>query len=300
MSYNYLGESAALSAAGIWAIASIVYTKIGQQLSPLALNLAKGLIAIVLLIFTLALSGQLLPPVEPRAWLLLLFSGIVGIGIGDTAYFTALNTLGARRSLVLESLSPPLTALLGLTFLGERLSVNAWGGIVLTVGGVLLVVLERSSIQTGQPKTALQTWKGIVGGLVAAVGQAVGAVLSRAALAGTEINPLWSTLIRLIAGGGVLAVVLLLRQNIQQEFAPLRSRRLLGVLVGAAFASTYLAITLQQVSLKYAPAGIAQALSATSPLFVLPIVAILGEKVSGRAVLGILGAIVGIWLLFPE
>ncbi|MFN9174300.1 MAG: hypothetical protein ACK58N_07240 [Synechocystis sp.] len=36
--------------------------------------------------------------------------------------------------------------------------------------------------------------------------------------------------------------------------------------------------------MKYAPAGIAQALLATSPLFILPIAAWSGEKLSFRAV----------------
>jgi len=69
------------------------------------------------------------------------------------------------------------------------------------------------------------------------------------------------------------------------------------MLVLAAFLGTYLAIWLQQVAFKFTPAGIAQALLATSPLFVLPIAVMLGDRVTGRAVLGVLVAIGGIWLL---
>jgi drug/metabolite transporter (DMT)-like permease len=64
-----------------------------------------------------------------------------------------------------------------------------------------------------------------------------------------------------------------------------------------AFFSTYLAIWLQQVSLKFAATGIAQALSSTSPLFILPIAAAMGEKISPRAVLGVVIALAGVWLL---
>ena len=66
----------------------------------------------------------------------------------------------------------------------------------------------------------------------------------------------------------------------------------------AAFGSTYLGIWLQQTSLKFAPTGIAQTLLATSPIFILPIMALMGEKVSIRAILGVLLAIGGISLLF--
>ena len=293
---NYQGELAALSASLIWAIASIIYTGVGRSLSPLMLNLVKGLIAIVLLLITLLLLGQLLPEVNPSAVGLLLLSGAVGIGLGDTAYFEALNCLGPRRSLVLESLAPPIAALLALIFLGETLPVQGWVGIILTVLGVTWVVLERTSTL---PDFHPRPQRGIVCGVLAAIAQAGGAVLSRAALSGSEISPLWSTLMRLLAGILVLLIWLTLQRQSAQELKLLKSRRLLTLIAGTAFASTYLGIWLQQLSLKYAPAGIAQALGATSPIFVIPITAIaMKERVSLQAIVGAAIALSGVWLLF--
>ncbi|XGW00470.1 MAG: DMT family transporter [Leptolyngbya sp. BL-A-14] len=292
---DFRGELAALSAALIWAIASVIYTGIGRQLSPLVLNLAKGLIAIALLLLTLLLKGELLPQVSVSAIGLLVLSGVVGIGFGDTAYFEALNCLGARRALVLESIAPPLAAVMALVFLQERLAIGAWAGIALTIAGVTWVVVERTH-ETLRPQRHL--WRGTAFGLLAALGQASGAVLSRAALAGTAIDPLWSAFIRLVAGGVVLLVWLLLQQRTLDNLKPLRSPRFLLLLTGTAFASTYLAIWLQQISLKYTAAGIAQSLSATSPLFIIPIAIALGERVSVRAIVGVLLALGGVWLLF--
>ena len=293
---DFRGEVAALGAAFIWAAASIVYTGVGRQLSPLVLNLVKGLIAIALLLITLVFLGKLLPSVSLMPVLLLLLSGVIGIGIGDTAYFAALNSLGARRALVLESLSPPLGAFLALVFLQEQLAPLAWLGIGLTIAGVTWVVMERSP----QPNGTLThpPLRGIVAGLVAAAGQAIGAVLSRAALAGTDVDPLWSTLIRLLAGILMLLIWFSAQKHPIQKLAPLRSRRLWGIVIMAAFASTYLGIWLQQIALKYAPTGIAQSLSATSPLFVIPFAIATGEKVSLRAVFGAAIALAGVWLLF--
>jgi drug/metabolite transporter (DMT)-like permease len=322
---RYPGELAALSAAMIWALSSVVYGQIGRIVSPLLLNLVKGVIAIALLILTLLLTGQLFPTVSQTALGLMLLSGLIGIGVGDTAYFVALNHLGARRALVLESLAPPLAALLAWVFLQERLPWSAWFGIGLTVGGVLWVVLEQTSpplkTETMPPQPANGSrFYGAMAGVLAAVGQAVGVVLSRGALAGTEINPLWSTLIRLLAGVaglllwlgwqrlGVQRIGLGMRspQEVLQEspsvWAELKplgaSLRLAGTLIAAAFGSTFLGIWLQQIALKYASAGVAQSLSATSPLFVIPIVMLLGERVSRRAIAGALIAIAGIRLLF--
>ena len=76
------------------------------------------------------------------------------------------------------------------------------------------------------------------------------------------------------------------------------SGRSLGIIAIAAFGSTYLGIWLQQTSLKFAPTGIAQTFLATSPLFILPLVALQGEKISWRAILGAGISLAGIALMF--
>ncbi|WOB42550.1 DMT family transporter [Thermoleptolyngbya oregonensis NK1-22] len=295
----FRGELAALAAALIWAIASIAFTRLGRRLSPTALNVSKGLISIGLIGLTLGLRGVGLPAASGSAVWLLGLSGAIGIGLGDTAYFASLNCLGARRGLLLESLAPPLTALLALLVLQERLSGAAWLGIGLTVGGVAWVIVERSP-DPGLPRD--RPLRGLVFGLIAALSQASGAVLSRAALSTTDISPLWGTLIRLVAGLGVVLLWLLVKppqfRSVGKEMGQLRSPRFLSIVAGTAFASTFLGIWLQQTALKFAPAGVAQSLLATSPLFVIPIAVALGDRVSLRAVLGVLVAIAGIWLLF--
>ena len=132
---------------------------------------------------------------------------------------------------------------------------------------------------------------------MAAGAQASGAILSRAALADTEISPLLGAMLRLSSGVGVLILYGLIRQQLMFWLKScLSSRAFLGILV-ASLLGTYLGIWLQQISLKYAAAGIAQTLAATSPLFVLPIAIGMGERVSSRAILGAAIAIGGITLL---
>jgi drug/metabolite transporter (DMT)-like permease len=297
MLITFRGEFAALAAAVIWAIASYIYIFLGKQISASTLNFAKSGIAILLTLVTLLSLGELFPTVSWETMALLSLSGVLGIGMGDTAFFASLSRLGSRRALLLESLSPPLTALSALVWLQEQLSPLAYLGIALTITGVAWVVVERT---TDMIQPYPHSWAGTGFGLLAALGQACGAVTSRAALANTAVNPLWSTFIRLTAGVFALGLWMLVRQRSQLDFRALRSPRFLLTLVGASFASTFLAIWLQQTALKYAAAGIAQALSATSPLFVIPIALFLGESVSLRAVLGVFIALSGIWLLFQQ
>lgn len=292
---NFGGELAALGAAFLWAISAVVYTHLGQKVSPLVLNLSKGVIAIAYIAITLIIQGDFLPKNISIIHLgLLLLSGILGIGLGDTFYFEALNHLGARRTLLLEALAPPLAALIALLVLQETLSINAWGGILLTLLGVAWVISERVP---GTNSKLVDPLRGISFALLSALGQAGGAVLSRAALSTTTINPLWSTLLRII--GGVLILLLWMPLKSQSfSWQHLHSKKLLGIIAITALFSTYLGIWLQQTAIKYTATGIAQALISTSPLFVLPIAMWMGEKVSFRAFLGVWVALGGIALLF--
>ena len=319
----------------LWAISSIIYAQAGQTAVPLVLNLAKGVVAIAFMIITLGIQHSPLPSLDTWDWLLLMGSGIVGIGIGDTVFFMALNSLGARRTVLLEALAPPLAALLAIAFLGEILGWAAYGGIVLTVLGVTWVVLERTGDEAppsthpsnrpsvastaegkakGTVKEAIESETGLPGAfqtqyrqgliyaLLAALCQATGAVMTRAALVDTTISPLWSGLIRLSAGTLLVLILvgsLTITQRLERHvFHPLRSPSFLGLIAITAFGSTFLAIWLQQTALKFTATGIAQALTSTSPLFVIPFAMMMGDRITARSVLGVLVALGGVWLLF--
>lgn len=292
---NYLGEIAALSAALLWAISSVIYSRLGLQIPPLQLNFYKGIVAIALIVLTLLLQRTTLVDISLTTIIWLLISGVVGIGLGDTAYFAALNSLGARRTLLLETSSPPMGALLALLLLGEYLNQSAWIGILLTIFGIAWVISERNP----HDRQSISR-QGIIWGLLAAIAQAVGAVISRFALIQSDINPLESTLIRLV--GGTIIVLGLLLYSTPKRTKTRYTWRLawqsLGIVAIAATGSTYLGIWLQQISLKFAPTGIAQTFLATSPLFVLPIMAFQGEKISWRAIFGAFISLAGIALMF--
>ncbi len=296
---NFLGEIAALSAAFFWALSSIIYRLLGKTIPPLQLNILKGLIAIALLLGTLTWQGSQWGEVSFNGLILLAFSGILGIGLGDTAYFVALNQLGARRTLLLETLAPPISAFLAFILIGEKLSYLSWCGVLLTILGVAWVIGERT-LDTARSRSSLLL--GVVWGLGGVIAQASGAVLSRTVLINSNLSSLESSLIRLTAGFTIAFILWLLPFPLPKIKSSAKlelfSLRLWGILGLATFFGTYLGIWLQQTSLKFAPAGIAQTLLATSPLFVIPMVVMGGEKVSWRSLGGVFLAIMGISLLF--
>ncbi|OKH43066.1 EamA family transporter [Calothrix sp. HK-06] len=296
MVINYQGEIAALVAAVLWAFASVVYGRVGAHIPPLHLNLIKGIIAIVLLLITIVATGKLSLVIAPIPLCLLLLSGVIGIGLGDTAFLAGINSLGARRLLLLETLAPPMTAVFALIFLQERLNASAWCGVLLTILGVAWVISERTEKEINSSLPL----RGVVFGLLAAVANASGAVLSRAALVNTNINPLWAALIRLGAATLFLLPLIVWQQDKYKTSILSYSKqwRVVAATCFAAFCGTYLGIWLQQTAIKLAPVGIASTLLQTSPIFILPLALWTGEMVSIRAVIGVIIAIAGIALLF--
>ena len=269
-----------------------------KTIPPLHLNFLKGTIASVCLLLAMIFTGQWTASIALSPALLLIVSGVIGIACGDSAYFAALSRLGARKTLLTESIAPPLTAFLALVFLQESLSTNAWLGVALTVSGVAWVISERVPKKNGKavdddPK------RGLAFALTAATCQATGAVLSRAALSTSTISPLWSALIRLLAAVSCLALWIFIRRSTSfTKFVEPLKMGLMKKLFFAVFIGTFLAIWLQQVAFKFNSAGVAQTLLATSPLFVLPMAPFIGERVTLRAIIGAVVAVLGVALLF--
>jgi len=293
---NFNGELAALAASFLWAAASILYSRIGRQITPLRMNLLKNILAAGMLIITLLPGDGLFYGVDSFSLFLLLISGAVGIGLGDTAYFQALKTIGPRRALLIMILSPPITAIVALIFLDEQLSSGAWAGIFLTIIGVSWVISERVS---GSGFGSQNILRGFYFGFLAAIAQAVGAILSHAAFLHTNLSPMRTAFLRVIGGIFVGAVWMLMIKSAEDSHSqPVHSIRLWARVGFTVFFGTYLALWLQQVSLKFSAAGIAQTLFATSPLFVLPFAVWMGERVSVRALIGSLLAIIGVGFLF--
>lgn len=293
---GYQGELAALGAAFLWAGAALLFEQIGRRVHSLEINLLKGTIAAFLLGITLLVTGSLHWDLPLPALLLLIASGALGIGVGDTAYFETLQCLGVRRSLLLGILAPPIAAILGLVFLGETLSLTAWLGVLVTVLGVAWVITEQTPAEAGR---ACALHRGVVFGLAFAFCQAGGAVLSRLVFNQTSVSPLATAFIRLVAGIAILVLWLALRRQkvLTWTRGPGAGRVAILVLVVSMF-GTYFAIWLQQVSFKFTDVAVAQTLLSTSPLFGLLIAALRGEKPSLRAVLGALVAMAGVSLLF--
>lgn len=128
----------------LFAALTAIFAKVGVDAidSDLATFFRTFVVLIVLAALLLATGKMALPnAISGRSWLFLILSGL-GTGASWLCYFRALKLGEAARVAPIDKLSVVLVALFGVAFLGERLSVAGWVGIMLVAAGGALVAIS--------------------------------------------------------------------------------------------------------------------------------------------------------------
>lgn len=295
MAMAYQGELAALATACCWTVTALAFQSAGRRIGSLAVNLIRLVLALGLLVLHgLLIRGRALPlDAGAHAWLWLALSGLVGFTLGDLCLFRAFVLIGARLSLLLMSLVPPMTVLLGFLVLRERPTLLELSGMALTVAGVAWVVLERPA--NGAP--AALPLAGILLGLAAALGQAGGLILSKYGMG--AYDPFGATQIRVLSGIAGFAVLFSLVGTWPRVRAGLTDRAAMQRVALGAFFGPFLGVSLSLMAVQHTLAGVASTLMAVTPILIIPPSIILfGERVSPRAAAGAVLAVAGVGLLF--
>jgi drug/metabolite transporter (DMT)-like permease len=295
-----IGEVAALGAALCWAVGSHLFSRIGREVPAGAMNLGKCATALAMFTVTaLAASGKVVPALPAGTLPWLVASGVVGLAIGDSAYFSALVTLGVRRALLLLSTAPVFAAVGGALFLGERLGLRDAAAIAAVMAGVVVVVNEQetgpAAVARGLALTPRASAVGVLYGLIAGVAQAAGSLMSRFAMS-AGVGSRDTAIVRLMAGVGAMILLAGATGRLAPWGRTLGKPRLLLAITGSAFVGTYCGMWLSQVAIgRAASTAIAATLLATSPIFALPLGRWLGsERITLRALGGTALAVAGL------
>lgn len=291
------GEISALLAAALWAIGSLLYSRI--RLSAIGISFAKNLIASVVLAVHLAIQSYFdqVPFLNANwnAWFWLGLSGILGIVVGDTFYFRSLQILGPRRALMVATTSPLFAGIGGWFFLGESLLPMAICGMLLTLGGVTGVVADRKAASESPglfPGTSMQ---GVIFGVLGAIFSAIGAVASRHGL--QDCEPLEASLIRILVSAVAGCLVVIAARQLRQTISIVCQWSVMRAFLPAVLCGTWLGIWLSQVAYKHSNVAIAMTLLSTTPLFATPLVRVMhGVRVSRFGVYATIVAVIGIFL----
>lgn len=261
----------ALGAAACWALGSVLSVAPARHLGAFAFTRWRMLL-VALMLWTLTLLSGGWRNLPTESWGVIALSGLIGIFIGDTALFGAMNRLGPRRAGVLFATHAAFSAVLGFWLLDERLSLQAAVGGALTMGGVMTAIL------LGRHKQETHDWEadrgpagwGVALGLLAALCQALASLIVKPVMVGLQVDALAASAVRVTVACAAHFVLLGLGLAAARAHqAP--TLRVLAQTALNGFIAMGLGMTLILLALKKGEIGMVAILSSVSPVLVLPL-----------------------------
>ena len=307
----YLGEIISLAVAVSWTVTALFAEVASKRIGSLQFNVVRMFLSIVMLGLTLwCFTGSPVPLyANGDAWLWLSLSGFVGYLLGDYCLFNSYILIGSRFGQLFMTLAPIAAAFSAWAILGERMSFQAVVGMLVTISGIGLSVLNKGG---GKHRLSLKLpLKGVLFGIGAGIGQGVGLVLSKVGMnhyvqsipAGEEmvadLMPFASTMIRAITGFVGFFLVMIFQKKHSTMSVALRNRKGMNAALWATFAGPFIGVSLSLMAVQYTEAGIASTLMALTPIFILwPSSFFFGQKVTAKEIAGAVISVVGVSLFF--
>ncbi|MBU1344023.1 MAG: DMT family transporter [Proteobacteria bacterium] len=300
----YTGELIAIGTVFCWTISVQFFEAASKRVGATSVNIIR--LSVALILFGLLLffrHGYIIPIHFPaHAWIFLSLSGVIGFFMGDIFLFKALVELGPRVAMLIFSLSAPTAAVIGWLFLDETYVLHQWAGMVITLSGVGIVILERNQ-KTSRPsklKNRDISIKGVLFGVGAMLGQAVGYILSKAGMQADAgyLDAFSATQIRAIAAFLCFLVFFTVTGKWKNVITALKdTKAVLFTATGSAI-GPFLGVSLSLLVLHYLTTGVASTFLSLVPVFIIPFsIFVHKENVSIRAAAGAVTAVFGIYLL---
>ena len=297
-----IGEFAALGAAVSWAMAPILYKKALSGASPASANIvrcASNAAVLMLVLVALGLTGAL-GRLPTEVVIVVVASGVVGLGIGDTLYMVGLKSIGVARAVPLASTYPLFSLLWATMLLNQPVTFAAIVGTVVILLGILLLRREHAnSAVHAQGKFELT---GVAMSLLTAVAWSVSitmmdfAVTTPGVMNGLDAN--YAVVTLRIAGIALVMLAIAPLLDRGRGFLKLRWNTVLLLCVGGLVANG-LGWLLMNYSLLNIVESQAIPISSTTPLFsALTGFAFFGERLTVDNILGATLVVVGVILIF--
>ncbi len=255
-----------------FAIGSQAYTHFGKRFGSLWVNSFKAFIALIGFSLTVLLFENLHLPTNYSLALLLL-SGIIGLGIGDTFLVNAFVDIGPGRTLVLFGFQPIVLGVLGNIFLGQAISTHKFLGIIFCILCVLTFSYENMK------KSGHWNFKGITNAFLGMSFDAVGLLLTRLAFENDSLLTSMQGNIYRILGAFLTYVILGLfigKINLISNFYKITRNQKLLVIMGS-FLGTFISLALYLKAIQIGNLATISAISITGTLFSAIFECILGK-----------------------
>ena len=279
----------------------MAFESAGKRVGALSLNLIRLLIGLIFLAFYNAIFNDgFIPTATGYQWFWLSLSGVVGFVLGDLFLFRAFILIGARISMLIMALVPPITALIGWITLGEILSGIEFLGMGLTLLGIVLVISTKLNIKKGGLGKTLKAGPLVLGSLLAlggAIGQAAGLVLSKKGM--QDMNAFEATQIRIMAGVVGFTLVITLFKRWGHLLGALKDLKAMKFMTLGSFTGPFLGVSFSLLAVQHTDTGVAATLMALTPVMIIPPAILLNkERIKIIEIIGAVISIGGVALFF--
>ena len=307
---QFVGEIISLVVAVSWTVTALFAEVGSKRLGSLQMNVIRMVLSLLMLGTTLWwFTGSPVPLyADGKAWFWLSLSGFVGYLLGDYCLFNSYIWIGSRFGQLFTTLAPTTAALFGWMLLGETLAWNALLGMLVTLTGIGISVLNKGTSNKLSLKLPL---KGVLFGIGAGVGQGVGLVLSKVGMTHYEMSipageemvadlmPFASTFIRAVTGAVGFLIVMGMQKQFHTLVTCVRDGKGMNAAVWATITGPFIGVSLSLMAVQYTEAGIASTLMALTPVFIIwPAHFFFGQKVTFKEVVGACISVIGVSLFF--
>ena len=282
-----IGFIAAISAVFSWTVPCSIWRRESNDLLPRQINIYKNVLASILFLPVVITINWFS---EINSIFILVFSGIIGIAIGDTLYINSLKIIGTRKTLSFEALTPIIATIIETLSINESYPQKVWIGSFV-VSFSLLMIVRQNTYQNNHSRELK------IFGILCALGSVFCAVfaalLSRIILISSTLTPIQTTEIRLLSASIFLFLFF------KKDFSDLLINRSITRkhhknLFLSTFLGTNCGILFQQIVFKSLPIGIGWTLLSLSPIFAIFISKREEDKITKQTVFYSLLSFIGV------
>jgi len=247
MIHDYWGILFALCASILWSITVTLIKPISNHISPFLINPIKNSVGFILffILFTLTDVPLWYNNLYNYEYAIILFSGSLGMFLGDTIFIYALNKIGANRVAIVDAFSPLIIFSYSLLLLpNQTLNIIQIIGFMITIIGLLILTYENDYEDIDYKVKRFGIL--LVLGAMMCTGFGVvylKTVLNRINETGYDIKlNLWVTAFRLIPGVVLSWILFLFQKNKTKLIEPIKMKKNYIPLLIASFIGPFLAL----------------------------------------------------------
>ncbi len=283
------GDMYALLTAFCWSSAVILFDLSGRRLGAMQINLLKNAIGVLGFSITLFVMGNGFPDFSMSEFLLLMYSGIVGIVIGDLFFLYSLKKIGSGLSAIISTSYSPAVFFISYYMFDDIISMKMILG-----GGFIIVAIVVGTKNVEKIKNKKIFMSGVLYGVIAQILTAYSVLLVKPIMLSHSVVEvalvrfgcaLVSTLLVLNFWKGKNFIVQTIFKGVNNYFV-----------IAGAFLGTYLSVIFWLAGFKYTiPARAAIYNQLSTILIMIMATLFLGEEMSkrkwGAVALAIFGAL---------